>query len=188
MLPNIDQFILCLEEYRFLKVFDKWETYLWSNFPFNHTWDIDVIFIGEPSEELGEKILDFQKYVKDKTEMKIDDQVFEDTKVFRHIENYNRTGDMQFDGTVLKYKTVKHDHRKPIYHNQYLWKYVLSDTSVKNKFRVGKTNMHYPILIEDFVKLVFNIQNQHIYNTEKDLTLDKYRNLYRDFRKHLAGE
>jgi hypothetical protein len=120
--------------------------------------------------------------------MKIDDQVFEDTKVFRHIENYNRTGDMQFDGTVLKYKTVKQDHRKPIYHNQYLWKYVLSDTSVKNKFRVGKTNMHYPILIEDFVKLVFNIQNQHIYNTEKDLTLDKYRNLYRDFRKHLAGE
>lgn len=192
MLPNIDQFILCLEEYRFLKVFDKWETYLWSNFPFNHTWDIDVIFIGEPSEELGEKILDFQKYVKDKTGMKIDEQVFENTKVFAHIEEYNRTGDMNLTN-IVKYKTkevnspriYKTDPKKI---NKHFWKFELLGVNEKYKFRAGKANLHYPILIEDFVKLVFNIQNQHIYNTEKDLTLDKYRNLYRDFRKHLAGE
>ena len=107
MLPNIDKFILCLEEYKFLEVFNKWETYLWGNFPYNYTWDIDIMFIGEPSEELGKKIIDFQKYTMDKYEMKIDEQVFEDTKVFRHIEEYERLGSMQFDGSLVKYKTKK---------------------------------------------------------------------------------
>ena len=187
MLPNIDNFILCLKEYKFLEVFDKWETYLWSNFPFNYTWDIDVIFIGEPSEELGKKIFDFQKYVQDKYDMKIDEQVFENTQVFKHIVNYNNTGDMLFDGSISKFKTVKHEHRNPIYYNKYFWKYILKDTSVKNKFKAGKANMHYPILIEDFIKLVFNIKNQDIYNTREDETYYKYDKLYRDFKKSLGG-
>ena len=94
MPPNIDKFILCLEKYNFLQVFNKWETYLWSNFPYNYTWDVDIMFIGEPTEELGEKIIDFKEFCKIESEIKIDEQVFEDTKVFSHIEEYNRTGDM----------------------------------------------------------------------------------------------
>ena len=47
MPPKIDTFIKCLKDYNFLTVFNKWETYLWSNFPYNYTWDIDIIFIGE---------------------------------------------------------------------------------------------------------------------------------------------
>jgi hypothetical protein len=185
VLPNIDKFILCLEEYKFLEVFNKWETYLWSNFPYNYTWDIDIMFIGEPSEELGKKIIDFQKYTMDKYEMKIDEQVFEDTKVFRHIEEYERLGSMQFDGSIVKYKTKKYDHREPIYHNKYFWKYILNSMNEKNKFKVGKANLHYPILIEDFIKLVFNIKNQHIYNTKEDSSYEKYDRIYRDFKKHV---
>ena len=185
MLPNIDKFILCLEEYNFLEVFNKWETYLWSNFPYNYTWDIDMMFIGEPTEELGEKIIDFQKYVKDKTEMKIDEQVFEDTKVFSHIEEYGRLGEMQFDGSIVKYKTKMHSHRGPEKFNKHFWKYNLTSMSEKNKFKVGKANLHYPILIEDFIKLVFNVKNQDIYNSINDSSYQKYENIYREFRKHV---
>ena len=185
MLPNIDKFILCLEEYKFLDVFNKWETYLWSNFPYNYTWDIDIMFIGEPTEELGEKIIDFRKYVMDKTEMKIDEQVFEDTKVFKHIEDYNRTGDMNFDSSIVKYKTKMHNHRGPEKFNKHFWKYTLTSMNEKNKFNVGKTNLHYPILIEDFIKLVFNIKNQAIYNSTNDSSYEKYDNIYWEFKKHV---
>jgi len=180
--PNIDKFILCLEEYKFLEVFNNWETYLWSNFPYNYTRDIDIMFIGEPTEELGEKIIDFQKYVMDKTEIKIDEQVFEDTKVFKHIEDYNRTGDMNFDGSIVKYKTKIHNHRGPEKFNKYFWKYTLTSMNEKNKFRAGKANLHYPILIEDFIKLVFNIKNQDIYNTVNDSSYEKYNELRHEWR------
>ena len=174
-----------MEEYNFLKVFNKWETYLWSNFPYNHTWDIDMIFIGEPTEELGEKIIDFQKYVKDKAEMKIDEQVFEDTKVFSHIEEYGRLGEMQFDGSIIKYKTVKQEHRNPVYYNKHFWKYNLTSMNEKNKFKVGKANLHYPILIEDFIQLVFNIKNPDIYNTKQCKTFDEYRKLDKEWKDHI---
>ena len=55
----------------------------------------------------------------------------------------------------------------------------------KNKFRAGKVNLHYPILIEDFIKLVFNIKNQDIYNTREDSTFKKYDNIHREFKKHV---
>jgi len=186
MRPNIDTFIECLEEYNFLEVFNKWETYLWSNFPYNYTWDIDIIFIGEPTEELGEKIIDFQKYVKDKYDMKIDEQVFKDTKVFAHIEEYNRTGDMDLS-KIIKYKT-KEVNSPRIYKaepkkiNKYFWKFELLSANEKYKFRAGRLNLHYPILIEDFIKLVFNIKNPDIYNTKEDASYEKYHKLLMEHR------
>jgi len=184
--PNIDKFIICLEEYKFLEVFNNWETYLWSNFPYNYTRDIDIMFIGEPTEELGEKIIDFQKYVMDKTEIKIDEQVFEDTKVFAHIEEYNRTGDMDLSN-IVKYKTKKVNSPRiyksePEQINEYFWKFKLIGVNEKYKFRAGKANLHYPILIEDFIKLVFNIKNQDIYNTVNDSSYEKYNKLRHEWR------
>ena len=144
-----------------------------------------MIFIGEPTEELGEKIIDFQKYVKDKAEMKIDEQVFEDTKVFSHIEEYGRLGEMQFDGSIVKYKTKMHSHRGPEKFNKHFWKYNLTSMNEKNKFKVGKANLHYPILIEDFIQLVFNIKNPDIYNTKQCKTFDEYRKLDKEWKDHI---
>ena len=188
MLPNIDKFILCLEEYNFLEVFDEWETYLWSNFPYNYTWDIDIMFIGEPSEELGEKILDFKDYVYNTTEMAIDEQVFKDTKVFSFIPQMN-ISDVDMRG-IKKYKTKKINspriyEKEPEKINKYFWEFSLLGLNEKCKFRAGKANIHYPILIEDFIKLVFNIKNQDIYNTREDSSYEKYDKLYKDFRKHV---
>ena len=188
MPPKIDTFIKCLKDYNFLTIFDKWETYLWSNFPYNYTWDIDIIFIGEPSEELGEKIIDFQKYVKTRTNMKIDEQVFKDTKVFSYIPEMNK-GDVDLKN-IFKYKTkelnsprIYRDEPKKI--NKYFWEFNLLGLNEKCKFRHSKANIHYPILIEDFIKLVFNIKNSDIYNTDKDISYEKYKKLNRQFRKQI---
>ena len=187
MPPNIDKFILCLEKYNFLQVFNKWETYLWSNFPYNYTWDVDIMFIGEPTEELGEKIIDFKEFCKIESEIKIDEQVFEDTKVFSHIEEYNRTGDMNLSN-IVKYKTKKINSPRiyksePKQINKYFWKFDLIGVNEKYKFRAGKANLHYPILMEDFIKLVFNIKNQDIYNTAEDSSFKKYSKLNEEWRK-----
>jgi len=188
MLPNVDKFILCLEEYKFLEVFDKWETYLWSNFPYNYTWDIDIMFIGKPSEELGEKILDFKDYVYNKTEMTIDEQVFKDTKVFSFIPQMN-ISDVDMRG-IKKYKLKKVNspriyEKEPEKINKYFWEFSLLGLNEKCKFKHGLANIHYPILIEDFIKLVFNIKNQDIYNTRKDSSYEKYDKIYRDFKKYV---
>ena len=188
MLPNIDKFILCLEEYKFQKVFDKWETYLWSNFPYNYTWDIDIMFIGEPSEELGEKILDFKNYVYNETEMTVDEQVFKDTKVFSFIPQMN-ISDVDMRG-IKKYKLKKVNspriyEKEPEKINKYFWEFSLLGLNEKCKFKHGLANIHYPILIEDFIKLVFNIKNQDIYNTREDSSYEKYDRIYRDFKKHV---
>jgi len=188
MLPKVDEFILCLKEYKFLKVFDKWETYLWSNFPYNYTWDIDIMFIGEPSEELGEKILDFKDYVYNTTEMAIDEQVFKDTKVFSFIPQMN-ISDVDMRG-IKKYKTKKINspriyEKEPEKINKYFWEFSLLGLNEKCKFKHGLANIHYPILIEDFIKLVYNIKNQDIYNTKEDLSYEKYDKIYKDFKKYV---
>ena len=190
MLPKIDIFIECLKDYNFLTVFDKWETYLWSNFPINSTGDIDITFIGEPSEELAEKILDFQKYVKETYEMKIDEQVFENTDVFSYIPQMN-ISDFEFNN-IFKYKINTHlGPRKyksdPIKINKYFWKYELSGMGEKNKFRLGKLNIHYPILIKDFLQLYFNIKNPHIYNTIEDNTFNKMKKLRREYYEKIVN-
>ena len=38
------------------------------------------------------------------------------------------------------------------------------------KLRFEKQDVRYPIRLEEFIKLVYNIKNQEIYNTEKDKT------------------
>ena len=183
--PIIDDFIDCLENYNFLEIFKNHEIYLWSNFPYNFTWDVDLVFIGNPTEELGKKILDFKTYAKNTYDISIDEQVFENTKVFKHIEDYNRTGDHCFDGTLLQYKLKENFRRnpEPVKINKYFWKFVLKETGDKMKYRYGKTNIHYPIEIKDFIQLVFNIKNQHIYNTLECKTFKKYRKLDQEFRE-----
>jgi hypothetical protein len=52
----------------------------------------------------------------------------------------------------------------------------------KNKFRAEKANLHYPILIKDFIKLVFNVKNQDIYNTVNDSSYEKYNELRHEWR------
>ena len=119
--------------------------------------------------------------------MKIDEQVFKDTKVFSYIPEMNK-GDVDMKD-VFKYKTkelnsprIYRDTPKKI--NKYFWEFNLLGLNEKCKFRHGKANIHYPILIEDFMKLYFNIKNPYIYNTDRDVSFEKYRTLNRQFRNN----
>jgi hypothetical protein len=184
MLPTVDRFISCLEEYKFLEVFNNCDAYLWSNFPYNHTWDIDIMFIGEPSEELGEKIVNFKSFAMAQFDLQIDQQVHRDTQVFRYIEEFMRLGTMKFPN-LERFKMSEFKEKNPVKYNKYFYKYILTDMNAKTQFRVGKTNLHYPILIEDFIKLVFNIKNPDIYNTKQCKTFNEYRKLDEEWKDHI---
>jgi len=173
MRPNIDDFLECLHDYDFINVFDKWETYLWSNFPFNPTKDVDIMFIGELTKELEHKIVSFRKYAKDNYNMKIDECILKDTKLFAHIEEYNRTGEMSHSN-IIKHR-LDQDNK--------LIKQISTGVNDKYKWRYGKLHLRYPILIKDFINLVYNIRNSDIYNTPKDKRSNKFNELRIDYRR-----
>tara|TARA_B110000858_G_C17592522_1_gene376348 strand:- start:85 stop:684 length:600 start_codon:yes stop_codon:yes gene_type:complete len=190
-IPPISTFIDTLERYDFLEKFNDVEVYIWSNFPINPTRDIDLMFIGEPTEDLGKRIQEFQSFASKQKCLKIDEQVFKDTRVFRHIEEYNRLGDIEFD-SIVKYKMREINSPRiyktpPVKINDYFWKFELVGINEKYKSRVGKLNLHYPILIQDFMQLVFNIQNPEIYNTSKDANMDRMWDIKEEFRDHIRG-
>lgn len=186
-LAPIPTFIDTLERYDFVEKFNDVEVYIWSNFPINPTGDIDLMFIGEPTEDLGKRIQEFQSFAIKQNCLRIDEQVFKDTRVFRHIEEYNRLGDIEFDN-IVKYKMCEVNSTyktPPVKINDYFWKFELVGINAKNKSRVGKLNLHYPILIQDFIQLVFNIQNPEIYNTPKDVNMNWMMDMRKEFRDRI---
>ena len=71
-----------------------------------------------------------------------------------------------------------------IFNNKFLEaKFKLLDANEKYKFRVGKLNLHYPIDIQDFINLVWNIRNSDLYNTYNDPRKEEFRILRKDFKK-----
>lgn len=172
MSPNIDDFLECLQDYDFLSVFDKCETYLWSNFPFNPTNDIDIVFIGKLTKDLEYKIADFKRYAWENYTIKIDECIMEDTKLFAHIEEYNRTGEMSHSN-IIKHRLDK---------EYKLIKQISTGVNNKYKWRFGKLHLRYPILIADFLNLVFNIRNSDIYNTPKDKRFAEFNKLRIDYK------
>ena len=182
---KIDKFIQCVKDYNLIEIFNDCEIYLWSNFPFNATKDIDIILIGEPTNSLGKRVKDFKEYCVGKC-MTIDIQVFKDTKVFAGIEEYNRTGDMNLSN-IEKYKLEEHPsnriyRERPRKINDYFWEFKLQGVNNKYKWRYGKLNLHYPIEIKDFIKLVFNIKNPDIYNIPgKDKDIITRDNMQKEF-------
>ena len=176
---QIDKFIECLNTFDFINVFDKWETYLWSGFPFHPTYDIDIMFIGDPNEELKKGIINFRDFSKEKYNLNIDSQVFYDTKMFAYIEEYNRTGDMKIEN-ITKFRIDKKT-------NEFVKK-ISNGPSLKYKFRVGKLHLRYPILISDFIHLVFNIKNQDIYNTPADKRYKEFNKLLFDYKMYERNE
>lgn len=169
---SIDRFIECVEEFKF---FDKFKepTYMWGNFGYHCTGDIDLVFIGEPTEELAKKLIDFKLFAKERGCLKLDCCVCENTKLFSYIPEMNENYDVKFVDTI-KYKLGEHPPRaygqNPEKINKYFWKYNAVGLNLKSKLRFEKQDVRYPIRLEEFIKLVYNIKNQEIYNTEKDKT------------------
>lgn len=184
--PKVPKFIECLKDWGFTTKFNKWEVYLWGNFPYNPTSDIDLIFIGNPSEELAELIIEFRDYVKQKTKYVIDHQVFKTTEVFSYIPQMN-ISNFEFKN-IYKYKMTEINsprvyRKEPKKINKYFWEFDLLGLNEKKLFTLGKTNVHYPILIEDFIKLYNNITNPYTYNTREDPNWQYHITLRKEFMK-----
>ena len=178
---SIDRFIDLVEEFKFFDIF-KEPTYIWGNFGYRFTHDIDLIFIGKPTEELAQRLIDFKLFAKERGCLKLDCQVYEDTKLFSYIPEMNVNRDVVID--TIKYKLMDYPPKgnsEKI--NKYFWKVNCVGLNDKSKLRFGKQDVRYPIRLEEFIKLVYNIKNQEIYNTERDKTfkISREENLERRY-------
>lgn len=176
----INRFLECVDEFQFFQKFEE-EVYLWSNFPYNFTHDIDLIFIGKPTESLAKRIIDFKIFANKKGCMKIDEQVFENTKIFSYIPDMNKGNAVFNDITKYKLSDTSGNHRSSEKINKYFWKHDLTKPHMKNSER----RLHYPILLQDFAQLVFNITNQDVYNTLQDKTMEAMIELKTTYRNRL---
>ena len=71
--------------------------------------------------------------------------------------------------------------RDPKKINKYFWEFDLLGLNEKKLFTLGKTNVHYPILIQDFIKLYNNITNPNTYNTREDPNWEYHRGIRKEF-------
>lgn len=82
--------------------FPEHEIYLWSNYGFNDTPDIDLKFVGHVNSSISQQALalsrSFDKF--------LDITFYENTKIFEHIPRFNRCTDdiYYFDEEIIRYK------------------------------------------------------------------------------------
>lgn len=145
--------------------FDTYEVYIWSNFGFNSTGDIDLIFVGKITEEIGKKLYNFQEDAR-ANNLNIDITLLPDTRIFSYIPAFNQaTTRYTFPEKIIRYKlcAMQGDQWdngwKSTQHSKYLWKleqrFARKDTKYKTR------DWHYPMLLENFIKLYKNIKNEN---------------------------
>lgn len=141
-----------------LTEFSNYEIYLWSNYGFNETEDIDLKFVGEINGNLGEKL--FRLFQTSSTEkLKLDPTMYENTKIFEHIPRFNRCTDdiYYFDEEIIRYKCWPQKNNE--YHgreverlDKYLFKvkqiFARKDGKYKNR------DWTYPMLLSNYEKFI----------------------------------
>ena len=161
IVTQVHNFIKYIENHSF----DTYEVYIWSNFGFNSTGDIDLIFVGNITEDIGEKLYNFQKDAR-ANNLNIDITLLPDTRIFSYIPAFNQaTTQYTFPEKIIRYKlcAMQKDQWdngwKSTQHSKYLWKleqrFARKDTKYKDR------DWHYPMLLENFIKLYKNIKNEN---------------------------
>jgi len=154
----LSDFIEVIKKDNLIQQFPEHDIYLWSNFGFNETQDIDLKFVGDINPELGKKVWELYRRYRKLLETPLDPTLYTSTKLFEHIPRFNRcTEDLYyFNEDIYRYKVWPQKNnevhgRKVEKISDYLYK-------VKQIFakKDGKyTNRHwtYPILLSDLIKL-----------------------------------
>lgn len=135
--------------------FPNHEIYLWSNYGFNETKDIDLKFVGDVTPLISQQIVDFPFNYK----TFLDITMYENTKIFEHIPRFNRCTDdvYYFDEEIIRYKTRpqknNHYHGREVEQiDEYLFKvkqiFARKDGKYKNR------DWTYPMLLSNYEKFV----------------------------------
>lgn len=142
-----------------LEKFSNHEIYIWSNYGFNPTSDLDLKFVGEVNGNIAESL--WYYHWENLEPIKLDITLYHDTKIFEHIPRFNRCKKdiYYFDEEIIRYKTFPQKNNE--YHGReveqidnYLYKvkqvFARKDGKYKNR------QWTYPILISDYKKLINN--------------------------------
>lgn len=154
----LSNFIEVIQKDNLLAQFPEHNIYLWSNFGFNETKDIDLIFVGDVTSEFGERVWKLYRKYRKLLETPLDPTLYTSTKLFEHIPRFNRcTEDLYyFNEDIHRYKVWPQKNNE--FHGREVEKVSDYLYKVKQIFarKDGKyTNRHwtYPILLSDLIKL-----------------------------------
>ena len=102
----LSNFIEVIQKDNLLAQFPEHNIYLWSNFGFNETKDIDLIFVGDVTSEFGERVWKLYRKYRKLLETPLDPTLYTSTKLFEHIPRFNRcTEDLYyFNEDIHRYK------------------------------------------------------------------------------------
>ena len=154
----LSNFIEVIEKDNLIGQFPEHDIYLWSNFGFNETQDIDLKFVGNITPEFGERVWELYRKYRKLLETPLDPTLYTSTKLFEHIPRFNRcTEDLYyFNEDIHRYKLWPQKNNE--FHGREVEKVSEYLYKVKQVFarKDGKyTNRHwtYPILLSDLIKL-----------------------------------
>ena len=135
--------------------FPNHEIYLWSNYGFNETEDIDLKFVGDVSPLISQQIVDLPLSFT----ILLDVTMYENTKIFEHIPRFNRCTDdvYYFDEEIIRYKTrpqMDNDYhgREVEQIDEYLFKVKQIFARKDGKYR--NRDWTYPMLLSNYEKFV----------------------------------
>ena len=142
-----------LQPNKIIERFPHHEIYLWSNYGFNPTKDIDLKFVGNVNEEIAMELLDLWN----ESGRIIDPTIYIDTTLFEHIPRFNRCTEDKyyFDEEIVRYKVWPQKNNE--YHgreveqiSEHLYKvkqiFARKDGKYKNR------QWTYPMLLSDYEK------------------------------------
>ena len=159
---RIRDFIKYTKSVNLFDTFSTYEIYIWSNFGFNTSKDIDLIFIGEPTETIGQSLYDLKMNALPFHSLDI--TLLPDTRMFSYIPGFNKSlTNYYFPEKIIRYKLgnmQKHQHDNGwicTEHSKHLWK--IEQTFARKDTKYRDRDWHYPMLLENFIKLHENIRN-----------------------------
>jgi len=158
MRQQLSNFVEVIESDNLIEQFPDHDIYLWSNFGFNKTTDVDITVIGEVTSEIAEQWYDiFNKYRK-LFPLYLDIVLSPNTNLFKHISRFNECTDdiYYFDEEITRYKLWEQKDNE--YHGREAIKisdklYKVKQIFARKDIKYKERKWTYPILLSDLIKL-----------------------------------
>lgn len=158
MRQQLNDFLKVIDKDKLITQFPEHDIYLWSNFGFNETEDIDLIFVGNITAEFGEKVWELYLKYRRLFDIPLDPALYTSTKLFEHIPRFNNcTEDLYyFNEDIYRYKVWPLANNK--FHGRELEKvdeylYKVKQIFARKDGKYKERHWTYPILLTDLIKL-----------------------------------
>jgi len=158
MRQQLSNFVEVIESDNLIEQFPDHDIYLWSNFGFNKTTDVDITVIGEVNSKIAEQCYDIFKKYRKLFPLYLDIVLSPNTNLFEHIPRFNECTDdiYYFDKEIIRYKLWEQKDNK--YHGREVIKindrlYKVTQIFARKDTKYKERKWTYPILLSDLIKL-----------------------------------